>query len=133
MSLTIPNPIEPLKANRFIIRFLDNNLESMISEYLFRRFNLTIENKETILKVEMFESTDYSFNPKDLTKINKVKIENLDPTGVIVNTIILPVKERSYSKSGDYGKDELLINNFKFTIDINKIELIYARASEGND
>jgi hypothetical protein len=104
----------------------------MISEYLFRSFNLTIENKETNLKVEMFETTDYSFNPKDLTKINKVKIENLDPTGIVVNTIILPVKERSYFKSGDYRKDELLTNNFKFIIDINKIELIYARTAEGN-
>lgn len=132
MPLPIPNLIEPLKTNRFIIRFLDNNSESMISEYLFRSFNLTIENKETNLKVEMFETTDYSFNPKDLTKINKVKIENLDPTGIVVNTIILPVKERSYFKSGDYRKDELLTNNFKFIIDINKIELIYARTAEGN-
>jgi hypothetical protein len=36
MPLPIPNLIEPLKTNRFIIRFLDNNSESMISEYLFR-------------------------------------------------------------------------------------------------
>jgi hypothetical protein len=114
--------IEPLKNNRWIIKF---NEEVKVSEYLFSSFSIKNEGEDFILKTKIYETVNYSFNPKDLFKITDVYIEYLDPTGVVVNGMKLPVKGSNLSKKCDYGKDGIMTTNFRFIIDSEKINMYY--------
>jgi len=126
-------PFEPLKTNRFIIRFLGNE-NINIPEYLFRGFKMENVGEDIILKIKMYETTDYAFNPKDLKSITDVKIEFLDPVGTIVHSMILPIKGSNFKKSASYKKYSLLMNKFRFVVDMNKIIMEYTKnvTDEGN-
>jgi hypothetical protein len=113
-------PFEPLKTNRFIIRFLGNE-NINIPEYLFTGFKMKNIGEDIILKIKLFETTDYTFNPKDLKTITDVKIEFLDPVGTIVHSMILPIKGSNFKKSANYKEDSLLTNKFRFIVDMSKI------------
>ena len=80
-ELTKFTPVEPLKSNRFIIKF---NKEVTVPEYLFRNFKIYNEGEKLIFKTKMYQTVNYSFNPADLFKITAVKIEYLDPVGEVV-------------------------------------------------
>ena len=115
-------PIEPLQTNRWIIKF---NEEVKIPEYLFRNFKLINEGKSFILKTKIYETVQYCFNPKDLFKITDVYIEYLDPTGVMVNGMKLPVKGSNSFKSCSYSKDGFMTTKFSFVIDSENINMYY--------
>lgn len=115
-------PIEPLVSTRWIIKF---NEEVNLPEYLFRNFKIKNEGDDFILKTKIYETVNYSFNPKDLFKITDVYIEYLDPTGEIVNGMKLPVKGSNLSKKCDYSKDGIMTTNFRFVIDSEKINMYY--------
>ena len=70
--------IEPLKNNRFLITFEDVN----VPQYFFRNYEMFNEGEEMIFITEFLESVTYTFNPKYFFKINRVKLEYLDPIGL---------------------------------------------------
>ena len=115
-------PFEPLKNNRWIIKF---NEEVKIPEYLFRNFKLINEGETFILETKIYETVQYCFNPKDLFKITDVYIEYLDPTGVVVNGMKLPVKGSNLFKNCSYSKDGFMTTNFNFVIDSENINMYY--------
>ena len=83
--------IEPLKSNRFIIKFND---EVKIPEYLFRSFKIYNEGKDLIFR----------------TKI-------LDPIGEVVNGLKFKPKGSNMEYKNDYKDDGLSIVKFQFIID----------------
>ena len=113
---------EPLKTNRFLIRF---NEDVFVPEYLFRKFKIINEGEKLIFTTEIYETTEYSFNPSDLFKITDIEIDYLDPTGVVVNGLRFEVVGANMKQKCDYGKDNLMLIKFRFVVDINKVKLLY--------
>ena len=113
---------EPLKTNRFLIRF---NKDVFVPEYLFRKFKIINEGKKLIFTTEIYETTEYSFNPSDLFKMTDIEIDYLDPTGVVVNGLRFEVVGANMEQKCDYGKDNLMLIKFRFVVDINKVKLLY--------
>lgn len=120
-------PIEPLKANRWIIHFND---EIKVPIYLFNKYKIKNEGDGLILTIRMFNSVEYSFNPADLFKITEVKIEYLDPIGEIVNGLILPVKGSNLETKCSYKDDNLMMTNFRFVIDVDNMRPLYKNTIE---
>ena len=114
-------PIEPLKSNRFLIKFND---EVKIPEYLFRSFKIYNEGKDLIFRTKIFQTVDYSFNPSDIFKITDVKIEYLDPIGEVVNGLSFDVQGSNISFKNDYADDSLSTIYFQFVINTKTISLI---------
>lgn len=113
--------IEPLKSNRFLIKF---NEEVKIPEYLFRGFKMYNEGDGLIFKTKIFQTVDFSFNPSDMFKITDVTIQYLDPTGEVVNGLKFKTKGSNMKYKNDYGDDGLSIVKFQFIIDSDSITLL---------
>jgi len=120
-ELTKFTPVEPLKSNRFIIKF---NKEVTIPEYLFRNFKIYNEGEKLIFKTKMYQTVTYSFNPVDLFKITAVKIEYLDPVGEVVNGLSFDIQGSNLSYKNDYSDDNLSMIDFQFVINPETISLI---------
>jgi hypothetical protein len=121
-ELTKFTPVEPLKSNRFIIKF---NKEVTVPEYLFRSFKIYNEGDKLIFKTKMYQTVNYSFNPADLFKITSVTIEYLDPIGEVVNGLNFDVQGSNLSFKNDYLEDNLSIIDFQFVINPDTMKLIY--------
>lgn len=113
--------IEPLKNNRFLITFEDVN----VPQYFFRNYEMYNEGEEMIFITEFLESVTYTFNPKDFFKINRVKLEYLDPVGDIVGGMIFKVKGSNFSKKGDYADDSIQTTQLRFVVDIDSIDTLF--------
>jgi hypothetical protein len=120
-ELTKFTPVEPLKSNRFIIKF---NKEVTVPEYLFRNFKIYNEGEKLIFKTKMYQTVNYSFNPVDLFKITAVKIEYLDPVGEVVNGLSFDIQGSNLSYKNDYSDDNLSMIDFQFVINPETINLI---------
>jgi hypothetical protein len=120
-ELTKFTPVEPLKSNRFIIKF---NKEVTVPEYLFRNFKIYNEGEKLIFKTKMYQTVNYSFNPVDLFKITAVKIEYLDPVGEVVNGLSFDIQGSNLSYKNDYSDDNLSMIDFQFVINPETISLI---------
>ena len=120
-ELTKFTPVEPLKSNRFIIKF---NKEVTVPEYLFRSFKIYNEGDKLIFKTKMYQTVNYSFNPVDLFKITAVKIEYLDPVGEVVNGLSFDIQGSNLSYKNDYSDDNLSMIDFQFVINPETINLI---------
>jgi len=112
-ELTKFTSVEPLKSNRFIIKF---NKEVTVPEYLFRNFKIYNEGEKLIFKTKMYQTVNYSFNPADLFKITDVKIEYLDPVGEVVNGLSFDVQGSNLSYKNDYSDDNLSMIDFQFVV-----------------
>jgi len=112
-ELTKFTPVEPLKSNRFIIKF---NKEVTVPEYLFRNFKIYNEGEKLIFKTKMYQTVNYSFNPADLFKITDVTIEYLDPVGEVVNGLSFDVQGSNLSYKNDYSDDNLSMIDFQFVV-----------------
>jgi hypothetical protein len=121
-ELTKFTPVEPLKSNRFIIKF---NKEVTVPEYLFRNFKIYNEGEKLIFKTKMYQTVNYSFNPADLFKITAVKIEYLDPVGEVVNGLSFDIQGSNLSYKNDYSDDNLSMIDFQFVINPETMKLIY--------
>jgi hypothetical protein len=121
-KITDFKPIEPLKSNRFIIKFND---EVKIPEYMFRSFKIYNEGENIIFKTKIFQTVDYSFNPSDLFKITDVTIQYLAPTGVVVNGLKFKPKGSNMKYKNDYVDDNLSIIKFRFVVDIDSLSLLH--------
>jgi len=115
-------PIEPLKSNRFIIKFND---EVNIPEYLFRGFEIYNEGDNLIFKTKIFQTVNFSFNPSNIFNITDVTIQYLDPTGVVVNGLTFDVHGSNLSYKNDYSDDNLSMIDFQFVVKPETIKLIY--------
>ena len=120
-ELTKFTPVEPLKSNRFIIKF---NKEVTVPEYLFRNFKIYNEGEKLIFKTKMYQTVNYSFNPADLFKITAITIEYLDPIGEVVNGLSFDVQGSNLSYKNDYSEDNLSMIDFQFVINPETISLI---------
>jgi hypothetical protein len=121
-KITDFTPVEPLKSNRFLIKFND---EVKVPEYLFRSFKIYNEGDNLIFKTKIFQTVDYSFNPSDIFKITDVKIEYLDPIGEVVNGLSFDVQGSNLSFKNDYSDDSLSMIDFQFVINPETMKLIY--------
>ena len=110
--IEIPNPIEPLMANRYAIEVVGTEIPS----YLFREFKIFNEGYELIFTTEFYETVNFCFNPNEFFKITAVKILYLDPIGSVVNELLFETKSMNYEKTASYGSDDLLINKMRFVI-----------------
>lgn len=119
----ISKSFEPILENRFIINFIGESLDPT-PVYLFKSYHIINEYNKIILTIKMYNSTEYIFNPNDLFKITDVKISYLDPTGWVKNSITFPVKSSNYTTKGSYSSNNLMISEFKFLIESDKIKLI---------
>ena len=113
--------IEPLKNNRFLITFEDVN----VPQYFFRNYEMYNEGEEMIFVTEFLESVTYTFNPKDFFKINRVKLEYLDPIGQTAGGMIFKVKGSNFSKKGDYSDDSIQTTQLRFVVDIDSIDTLF--------
>jgi hypothetical protein len=113
--------IEPLKNNRFLITFEDVN----VPQYFFRNYEMYNEGEEMIFITEFLESVTYTFNPKDFFKINRVKLEYLDPIGQTAGGMIFKVKGSNFSKKGDYSDDSIQTTQLRFVVDIDSIDTLF--------
>jgi hypothetical protein len=114
--------VEPLKSNRWVLSFND---EVIAPVYLFNRYKIKNEGDDLVLTTRMFNTIEYSFNPADLFKITEVKINYLDPTGEVVNGLILPIKGSNMEIKCSYKDDNLMFTNFRFIIDVEKMKPLY--------
>jgi hypothetical protein len=113
--------IEPLKNNRFLITFEDVN----VPQYFFRNYEMYNEGEKMIFITEFLESVTYTFNPKDFFKINRVKLEYLDPIGETAGGMIFNVKGSNFSKKGDYSDDSIQTTQLRFVVDIDSIDTLF--------
>lgn len=105
---------EPSRTNRFILYVLGVD----IPIYLIRRYELNSENGRIFtLKFNFIETVNFMFDPYSVNDITGFRIEFLDPTGVVANTIELnAVNCIGYQRSGDYSNDDLLNNTLTFIV-----------------
>ena len=109
----VPTIFEPSRPNRFIVKFEEL---PEIKPWFFRSYKIYNDGDKLYFETEFYEILNYMFNPKDFFTITKVKIENLDPTGVVVGDMSFSIKGSNYSKTCDYSDDGLLLNKFLFII-----------------
>jgi hypothetical protein len=83
------------------------------------------EGEEMIFVTEFLESVTYTFNPKDFFKINRVKLEYLDPIGQTAGGMIFKVKGSNFSKKGDYSDDSIQTTQLRFVVDIDSIDTLF--------
>ena len=121
VSTEFPKIVEPLKSNRFIIKFND---EVKIPEYLFSKFKIYNQADKLFFKTKMYQTIDYSFNPQDLFKITDVTTNYLNPVGEVVNGLTFSIKGSNMSYKNDYSADGLSVIKFLFVIDNDSIKLI---------
>lgn len=129
MSINKWEYFEPLKTNRWIIKLKGCNIE----EYLFRKYKIFNDGDKLMFSTEVYETVHHHINPKELFNIEEVKIEFLDPTGVVVSGLVYNPKTIQFEQSGDYGSDDLL--NYKILMEIDKETLhpIYKIEKEKNN
>jgi hypothetical protein len=120
-NFKMPNMVEPLKSNRYIIQ--TDGVK--IPEYLFRRFSLENINDNFVLLTEIYNTVDFMFNPDDAFKITKIYIKNLDPTGVVVSTLEMEIGGINVEINGDYSDDNLMLTKFRFIINRNTMKVTY--------
>jgi len=114
--------IEPLKSNRWVVK-LSNTLQN-IPEYVFSDFKLETEKIETKgktkqalkLTLHCYNTINFLLTPDDVIDVKKIKIDFLDPTGVVLNYYNMNVELEKMSLIGDYGDDSLLTHELVFWV-----------------
>jgi hypothetical protein len=114
--------VEPLRSNRWVVK-LSNTLQN-IPEYVFSDFKLETEKIETKgktkqalkLTLHCYNTINFLLTPDDVIDVKKIKIDFLDPTGVILNYYNMNVELEKMSLIGDYGDDSLLTHELVFWV-----------------
>jgi hypothetical protein len=114
---------EPLKCNRWIIRFEGMDIES----FLFRKYEMYNEGEEIIFLTEFNETVLNTYNPKDLLNIVGVTIEYLDPTGVVIQKLKFDVKGLNFKIRQSYKKDKFQITKLRFVVNVDTLHLAYKK------
>lgn len=116
-----PEFIEPLRHNRFIIKF--DGIE--VPKYLFRKYKLFNSGSEIIFLTEIMEVVNFVINPQDIFNLVGVTIEYLDPTGTIVNGITFEVKGINFIQKGDYSENEIQTTKLRMVVKEGSMKKLY--------
>jgi hypothetical protein len=114
--------VEPLRSNRWLVK-LSNTLQN-IPEYVFSDFKLETEKieikgktKQALkLTLHCYNTVGFLLTPDDVIDVKKIKIDFLDPTGVVLNYYNMNVELEKMSLMGDYGDSSLLTHELVFWV-----------------
>jgi hypothetical protein len=120
-ELLMKTPIqeEPLRANRWILNI------GNVPPYLFRNVNLEsfLEKKDrkknqiyTKLTFSIYNTVNHVVVPDDVILLKKIKLDFLDPTGVVINGYDMNVEFERMSLKCDYSDNGLLTHEFVFWV-----------------
>lgn len=120
-------PIEPLKSNRWIIKFVGLDLPP----YLFSKYKMYNEGGMIFFKTQFYETVHHSYNPKNIFNIEQVIIEYLDPIGDVINGLSFKPKGINFKRKHSYSDDDLMITKLTIIIDIDTLKLLYKNSENG--
>jgi hypothetical protein len=114
--------VEPLRSKRWLVK-LSNTLQN-IPEYVFSNFKLETEKieikgktKQALkLTLHCYNTINFLLTPDDVIDVKKIKIDFLDPTGVVLNYYNMNVELEKMSLIGDYGDSSLLTHELVFWV-----------------
>jgi len=118
--------IEPKASNRFIIKPIGVEIDP----YLFRKYKLYNEGENIIFTTEFFETVNFTFNPKDFFNITGFMIHQLDPIGVVLNTLSFNVKGSNFLTKNSYKSNKFLTHKMRFIVNVDSIKIIEEITSE---
>ena len=72
------------------------------------------QGKTIIVETEFYETTDWTFNPREFFDIEDLLIQHLNPMGDVITTLDFKVDEIEYEQVANYADDGFLINKLKF-------------------
>lgn len=127
--ISFPSPVEPLMKNRWLLKV------GNIPEYLIRDVDLEsfVEDGGTYTKLNfsIMNIIGYTVIPDDIIGLKNIKLEFLDPTGVVVNGYDMKVKFERMSFKCDYGDNGLLTHNFIFYV--KHLDQLYTNQGEKSE
>jgi len=120
-ELVMKTPIqeEPLRANRWILNI------GKVPPYLFRNVSLEsfTEKKDkkrdqiyTKLTFSIYNTVNHVVVPDDVVLLRKIKLDFLDPTGMVINGYDMNVEFEKMSLKCDYSDSGLLTHEFIFWV-----------------
>ena len=119
LVMKIPVFEEPLRANRWILNI------GKIPNYLFRNVSLKsfTEKKDkkrdqiyTKLTFSIYNTVNHVVIPDDVVLLRKIKLDFLDPTGMVINGYDMNVEFEKMSLKCDYSDSGLLTHEFIFWV-----------------
>lgn len=127
--ISFPSPVEPLMKNRWLLKV------GNIPEYLIRAVDLEsfVEDGGTYTKLNfsIMNIIGYTVIPDDVIGLKNIKLEFLDPTGVVVNGYDMKVKFEKMSFKCDYGDNSLLTHEFTFYV--KNLDQIHSNVDEKSE
>lgn len=135
-ELLMKTPIheEPLRANRWILNI------GNVPPYLFRNVSLEsfLEKKDrkgnqiyTKLTFSIYSTCNYVVIPDDVVLLRKIKLDFLDPTGMVINGYDMNVEFEKMSLKCDYSDSGLLTHEFTFWV--KNMEQLNANVGESSE
>lgn len=119
-------PIEPLKSNRWVIKFKGMDIDP----YLFRKYKMYNEGEDIIFTTEFMETVEHCYNPKDIFNVELVTIEYLDPTGVTVNGLSFSPRGINFKRKHSYSDDDFMITKLRFVVDTKTLIPIFKNSED---
>ena len=89
---------EVLRSNRFIISA--EGIE--IPPHNFKSYKLYSKDSQTLIDLELYNTSDYIFNPNNLSKITGISIEFLNAIGETINQINFTTQPYNIEHKGSY-------------------------------
>ena len=124
-----PQNVEPLRTNRWILKI------GKVPSYLVRSVDMEsfVEENKTYTKLNfsLMNVIGYNIVPDDIITLKKIKLEFLDPTGVVVNGYDMRVEFDKMSFKCDYTDGGILTHNFVFYVkNLNQLNTNVGEESE---
>jgi hypothetical protein len=128
MEKNIKSPVkyEPMLENRFTIEFFNKSKKININSWTVRNFNLSsvkfddkkLKGKNFLnLKIDILNVVGDMLKPESIFNVNKIKLNFLDPTGIITDYYLMNVSLDEFELNGDYNNSELLTYKTSFFVD----------------
>ena len=123
---SINSPVEPMLENRFSIEFFNKSKKININSWTVRNFNLSsvkfddkkLKGKNFLnLKIDILNVVGDMLKPESIFNINKIKLNFLDPTGIITDYYLMNVSLDEFELNGDYNNSALLTYKTSFFVD----------------
>lgn len=120
--------LEPLFEFRFSIDFFDKKSNKIdFYEQSVRNFKLssvkidnrTLKYKNFLnLKMDLINYIGHLINPEQIFNIDKIKINFLDPTGIVVDYYLMKIDLDNFELCGNYGNSELSTYKLSFFVSV---------------
>jgi hypothetical protein len=111
--------IDPLMGNRYSVNFND---EVKIPAYSTQKISFKNQREFLIVKMDILETVEYTFNPTNILNITDIYLHYLDPVGGKVQTYQFPIKGTTIKKTLSYHSDSLMFTKLIFTVELEKIK-----------